>query len=176
MKKLITILLILISFSTESQTKVFQLKDYLILYSSNLENRPTCIFGSCFTEIIGTDTLARIYSDGTIYYKATLAAGSISDTLSASGITGACRITLPTTVNTQRVIQFGEIALIFSTSSYTLNYANEMRQMPLTIIRNSDGQKMVTVMEGGVFDWTVTPQYAWLGRVGTTRIKRISLP
>ena len=171
------IIFILFLFSTAfAQTKVFQLKDYILLYNSSLEQRPTCISGVCYNEIIGTDTLARVYNDGTIYWKANLVAASIKDTLSASGITGICRITIPETVTNQRVIQFGEIAVIFSSASYTVNYADNIRQLPITVRRNSDGQEMFVIYPGGIIDWTVTPQYAWLGRVGTTRVKRITLP
>ena len=171
------ILLFLFLFSTAfAQTKVFQLKDYILLYNASLEQRTTCIAGLCYNEIIGTDTLARIYNDGTIYWKANLVAASIKDTLSASGITGICRITIPETVTTQRVIQFYEVAVIFSSTSYTVNYADNMRQLPITVRRNSDGQEMCIIYPGGIIDWIVTPQYAWLGRVGTTRVKRITLP
>ena len=171
----IIIALLLISSGLSAQTKVLQVKDYIFLYPNTYETRPTCIANDCFTEIIGADTLARIYSDGTIMWKAALVAGSVSDTLSASGITGICRITIPATVNTQRIIQYGEIAIIFSYVNYSISFSNE-KQLPITITRISDGQKIVIIYGGGVFDWIIQPKYAWLGRVGTTRLKRITLP
>lgn len=170
------ILIIAFLFSTaKAQTKVIQNNDFLYLYnSSTMQVIPSCKGYVCYKTILNGDTLARIYANNIIYWKGTLAAASVSDTLSASGITGVCRITVPSTINTQRVFQIGELAIIFSTSSYRVEYSDANYGLPVKILNGST--LYCTIDESGNIDWNITPQWSWIGRVGTTRIKRITLP
>lgn len=173
-------LLLFCCFSTIAQTKVLQSRDIIYLYNSaNVTTGIYCEGIDCRNYLFsGGDTLCTIYDNGVVFWKATLSASNISDTLSASGITGLCRVTVPTSINTQRIIQYDDIVLIYSINDYTLFYPGiySQSQFPATIIRNSDNVTMCTLYRNGIIDWVTTPSMSWLGRVGTTRFKRITLP
>jgi len=170
------LLIIALFFSTaQAQTKIIQDNDFLYLYNSaTISVNPTCKGSVCYKTLANADTLARFYPNNITYWKGTLVAGSISDTLSASGITGLCRITVPTTINTQRVFQIKELAIIFSTNTYRVEYADDIFSLPAKIYNGST--HYLTINPDGKIYYEVQPQWSWLGRVGTTRIKRITLP
>lgn len=166
-------------FSTAfAQNKIKQVRDYIYRYdSTTLTTTPFTLNTTEWVDFkLGATQLVRIYSDGLAVWDATLVAGNISDTLSATGITGMCRITVPTTVNTQRVVQYGDWAIIYQTTTYTATFADGFALLPLTIRRNSDSKIMCIINNAWNVDWVTTPAWAWVGRVGTTRIKRITLP
>lgn len=177
--KYILIILLSFSFSARSQTRVVQMMDYVYQYNSaTIRSVNNCINATCWQElqpISNSTVLAKIYNDGLVLWDATLAAANVSDTLSATGITGMCRVTVPTTVNTQRVIQYGDYAIIYSTVTYTSAPQYALSIYPLIIRRNSDQVVICITNSGFVVDWVTTPLPAWFGRVGTTRIKRITL-
>lgn len=164
--------------SVIAQNKIKQVRDYLYRYDSTTISAIN--FSSNESKWVelktGATTLVKIYDDGLAIWDATLVAGNVSDTLSTTGITGICRITVPTTVNTQRIVQYGDWAIIYQTTSYTATFSDGFALLPLTIKRNSDDQVMCIIYNGFAVDWVVTPQWSWVGRVGTTRIKRITLP
>lgn len=182
MRFLILILSLLFFASANSQTRALQSRDIIYLYNSaNTTTGVFCDGIDCRNYLFsGGDTLCTIYDNGVVFWKATLAASNISDTLSASGITGLCRVTVPTSINTQRIIQYDDIVLIYSTSTYTPFYSNSIYNLnpfPVSIIRNSDNEVICTLYRNGIIDWgTTTPSMSWTGRVGSTRFKRITLP
>lgn len=171
MKKIIFLLLI----TTSINAQVRQFNDYIFVFPSGSIIGTATMNGTTFNSVITTDTLLRIYGNGICVWKANLQSSNISDTLSATGITGICRITVPNTFGTNTIIQIRDIAIIIPNATYSLEYST-LWQFPIDIIRMSDGVKMCSVYETGFIDWLVNPQWSWLGRVGTTRIKRITLP
>jgi len=167
MKYLLSLLLI-ISLSASAQNKVIQIRDYLYRYdSTQVSTTPNAVNDTKWVELkLGSTLLASIYNDGLVLWNSTLVAGNVSDTLSSTGITGMCRITVPTTVNTQRVIQYGDWAIIYSTATYTAFFADNYSRLPITVRRNSDNVVMCTIYNGWAVEWNVTPQWSWVGRVG----------
>lgn len=181
MKKLFLIILLFLNIDSYSQTRVIQIKDIFYLYNTEtITSTSFCDGMTCCTYLkSGADTLCSIYDNGITLWNATIAAGNISDTLSASGITGLCRVTIPTSINTQRVIQLSDFAIVYSTSNYTAFYSNSVTNtniLPITIKNNSDNSVMCIIQGNGIVDWVTTPSMSWMGRIGTTRFKRISLP
>lgn len=176
-RKLFFFAALFFSLEITAQTRAYQYGDFIYLYnSSTMTINQTCDNNNCFQTISNnTDTLARIYRNNIVFWKGTIINSSISDTLSASGITGVCRITVPSTINTQRVFQVRELGIIYSTTNYHVEYLGGGYNLPVRIIHNN-GTLYCTIDEGGGIDWNTTPQWSWLGRVGTTRIKRITLP
>lgn len=176
--KYFLIALTLISITASSQQAVISQIDYEYIYNpTNSTVNPACVNNKCFTSVIFSgDTLMRKYSTGVVFFKAQIAAANIVDTLSASGITGICKITIPTTIGTQRAIQTGEVVYIFSSAKYRVEYADAVFSFPITVKKISDNSTMFIMDEGGGVEWVTQPQWAWLGRIGTTRLKRITLP
>lgn len=171
----------LLSVTVFCQTKVTQVKDIFYLYNSATTTISSFCDGyNCRNYFLSDgDTICTIYDNGIVLWKATLASGNISDTLSGTGITGLCRITVPTNIGTQRIIQYNDIVLIYSISDYTPVYSSSIVNtniFPITIKRNSDNITMCILYNNGVIDWVTTPSMSWTGRVGTTRFKRITLP
>jgi hypothetical protein len=177
--KYILAILLFTSLQSFAQNKLLQIRDYVYRYdSATVSTTPFMRSDDRGVELrlnSNGNLLATIYSDGLVLWESTIAASSISDTLSATGITGMCRITVPTTINTQRVIQYGDWAIIYQTTTYTAS-SSQYGYLPITIRRNSDNVAICTIYNGWAVDWHVTPQWSWTGRVGTTRIKRITLP
>lgn len=174
MKKIILILFVFIYFKSTAQIK--EVRDFFYVYNSPLTSNNFCHGDNCYIDVYGSgDTLARIYNSGMVYWKAQLTAANIVDTLSGTGITGLCKITVPNTTGTQRVIQYNDLAIIFSTNTYSVSFCSDYK-FPATITRLSDNQIMCVIDTGFNINWKVQPQWAWLGRVGTTRLKRIMLP
>lgn len=181
MKKLLLSLLILTSTICFGQTKTIQIKDIFYLYNSATMTKTTfCDGNTCCAYIkSGTDTLCSIYDNGITLWNAAIAAANISDTLSATGITGLCRVTIPTSITTQRVIQSSDFALVYPNTTYTAFYSNSVTNtnvLPITIRKNSDNSVMCIIWGNGIIDWVTTPSMSWMGRIGTTRFKRITLP
>jgi hypothetical protein len=168
-------LFFLLLFSSKlSGQKLVQFNDYIYILPTAATVSSNALGGKQFQSALTTDTLLRIYDNGVAVWKANLQAANISDTLSTTGITGLCRITVPNSIGTNQIIQIRDIAIIIP-NTYTLEY-QPFWQLPITVRRNSDSQIMCIVYENGFIDWHITPQWAWTGRVGTTRIKRITLP
>lgn len=176
MKKIIFLLLIISS--AKAQTKAFQVRDFVYLYNSaTISVNGFCDAGFCSNTLkTVSDTLATIHYDGLVIWRAALAAADVSDTLSASGIPGICRVTIPTNVTAQRIIQYESQCIIFSSATYRIVYPTTSITYPLVIKRISDNVTMCTIYNSWAIDWGVTPSVSWFGRVGTTRIKRITLP
>lgn len=178
--KYILAILLFISAASNAQMKHWQKGDFIYRWdSTTIRQIPFTINdykGFELRLISNNNLLATIYKDeGITFWDATLAAANVSDTLAATGITGMCRITVPTTINNQRIIQYGDWAVIYQTTSYTA-VRSGIYPLPVTIRRNSDNVAICTISSSWDVEWHVTPAWSWTGRVGTTRIKRITLP
>lgn len=175
MKKII--LLLLIAATTKAQTGVITNGNNVLLYNTaTISVSSFCINSNCLNDLKnGSTQLARILYDGTIIWDANLQSSSVSDTLGASGVEALSRITVPTTTGTSKIIQLDNIAIIAANATYTVNY-NPSVIYPITITRISDGFTMCTIYPGKTVVWNTTIQNSWIGRIGTTRIKRITLP
>lgn len=183
--KNILIVMLFLSFTSKSQNgllKQFQKGDFLFVYdSSQMTCNPYSIGGINYKKLINGNTrFATQFYDGTMYFESALAAANVLDTLNTSTgtiRTGVCRVTIPNSITTQRIIEYENNCIIFSTATYKITAADtNLLTFPLKIIRLSDGKTMVTINEFGKWDWGVQIQWAWLGIIGSTRLKRITLP
>lgn len=184
MKYFLSILLFIsfASFSQNGVLKQFQKGDFHYVYDSTLMSVvPYTIGAMSYKKLMNSATrYATQLFDGTMYFESSLAASNVLDTLNtATGTirTGICRITIPNTINTQRIIQYENNCLIFSITNYTLQSQDTLLlTFPLKIIRKSDNKTICIINEFGKWDWCVQEQWSWFGIIGTTRLKRITLP
>lgn len=183
--KNILILILFLSINSYSQNgvlKQFQKGDFVYVYDSTAMTASAYSSNGIIGKMLinGNARFATQLYDGTIYFQSTLGASNVLDTLNTSTgtiRTGICRITIPNTINTQRIIQYENNCIIFSTATYSLQASDtSFLTFPLKIIRKSDNKVMCIVNEFGKWDWCVQIQWSWLGVIGTTRLKRITLP
>lgn len=183
--KHLTIILLFISLFSQAQNNHVSTGNFVITYNTSQVNFvPNTVSNSqgsfSWYQLTNTSNveLARVYDDGTIFWSAVPASADLKDTLFTN--TGTIRspftmVTMPTTIGSTRAVQVGDMIIIYSTSTHTLTgtgFGNV--QFPLVITQNSNGNTICEIYKGGVVVWK-TFQRSWVGVIGTTRLKRVTI-